>query len=184
MKAFLTSTTSSNILEQRFHRCEQSVHTSSRHHHACAVRRVRRRPGPTWAKPRDAARRAAQGWCVHLRVTPLKSFEIAMTKIAVCVATAVPPAAIVWCRLPQSCAIGRGERNCDLTAIAFAPCSYSSPVQLHVPPLPTHFCFESRMSHHKHPAHRWHPRGQPARVGEALGLSPGLTALTARADSA
>ena len=45
MEAFLTSSTSRNSLEQRFHRCEQTVHTPSRHHHACAVRRVRRRPG-------------------------------------------------------------------------------------------------------------------------------------------
>ena len=45
MEAFLTSNTSRNSLEQRFHRCEQTVHTPSRHHHACAVRRVGRRPG-------------------------------------------------------------------------------------------------------------------------------------------
>eukprot|EP00966_Prymnesium_polylepis_P076513 1773685-Prymnesium_polylepis.1 len=45
MEAFLTSVTSRNSLEQRFHRCEQTVHTPSRKHHACAVQRVRRRPG-------------------------------------------------------------------------------------------------------------------------------------------
>eukprot|EP00966_Prymnesium_polylepis_P103092 2387932-Prymnesium_polylepis.2 len=44
MEACLNSVTSRNSLEQRFHRCEQNFHTPSRQHHACAVRRVRRRP--------------------------------------------------------------------------------------------------------------------------------------------
>eukprot|EP00966_Prymnesium_polylepis_P146035 3373011-Prymnesium_polylepis.1 len=45
MEAFLTSVISRNNLEQQIRRCEQNVHTPSRQHHACVVRRVRRRPG-------------------------------------------------------------------------------------------------------------------------------------------
>ena len=70
MEAFLTSSTSRNSLELRFHRCEQTVHTPSRHHHACAVRRVRRRPGirtPSEPHQANGTVRAKQHETVRVR---------------------------------------------------------------------------------------------------------------------